>query len=284
MGIYNYSPDYRLLVVGDGYRIHTLYYVLSNSWYKPRRSASTARKNEFSHSIIVLSRGCQIEKTSLETHKEYFEALNTFMLENDIFLHISRGSNDDPSMFAKDSIPYERIIFMEDYSLINIGKEGVLCIGGSVSLNRDWKIEKDGSFGAPRYYKNEKTEFKKEELEQITSSNNNIFCVISNMPPLLIGRFQTFFKNNNWFKQNNEVRKDVAKQMLVSDDIYNYLKEKSIDLKKWCFTFSLLVGNSIDFYDVTKFVFMPKLKFNEVNFNEEECEEYGDLNSLDCFL
>lgn len=284
MNIYNYSPDYRLLVVGDGYRINTLYYVLSNSWCKPRRSASTVRKNKFSHSIIVLSRGCQIEKTSLETHKEYFEALNTFMLENDIFLHISRGSNDDPSMFVKGSIPYERIILMEDYSLINIGEEGVLCIGGSVSLNRDWKLEKNGSFGAQRYYKNEKTEFKKEELDQITSSNNNIYCVISNMPPLMISRFQTFFKDSNWIKQNNEVGKDVVKQMLVSDDIYNFLKGKGINLKKWCFTFSLLVGNSIDFYDVTKFVFMPKLKFNEVNFNEEECEEYGNLNSLDWFL
>ena len=302
MGIYNYSSDYELFVAGDGYRINTLYSVLSTSWYKPRRSRSTDSKNKFSHSIIVLSRGCQIEKTSLETHKECFEALNAFMHENDIFLHISRGPNDDPSMFVKGSIPYERIILMEDYSLINIGEKGVLCIGGSVSLNRDWKLEKDGSFGAPRYYKNEKTEFKKEELDQITSSNSNIYCVISNMPPLSkisdffmkwlnsqnmaptasIGSYQTFLKNNNWIKQNNEVGKDVVKQMLVSDDIYNFLKGKGINLKKWCFTFSLLVDNCTDFYDVTKFVFMSKLKFNEVNFNEEEeYEEYGDLNSLE---
>lgn len=60
--------------------------------------------------------------------------------ENNITIYSIRGNHDDPEYFdGKHN--YSRLIFLEDYSQVEISGKIILPIGGAISIDKDWRIK-----------------------------------------------------------------------------------------------------------------------------------------------
>lgn len=70
---------------------------------------------------------------------------------NDIFIWI-RGNHDDPSYFEQKLIDTKYVKCVSDYDIINVCNLNVLCIGGGISIDRQFRMQND-SVSMVRYMK-----------------------------------------------------------------------------------------------------------------------------------
>ena len=71
-----------------------------------------------------------------------------------------RGNHDDPSYFNKEKIKHERCRTIPDYSIIQACGHNILCIGGAVSIDRNYRKKHDAKYhlsGTASYWADEMT-------------------------------------------------------------------------------------------------------------------------------
>jgi len=65
------------------------------------------------------------------------ERLDQALEVRDLTLYAIRGNHDDPAYFAPNrGHPWERIHFVPDYTLLTVGRQRILCVGGAISIDR----------------------------------------------------------------------------------------------------------------------------------------------------
>lgn len=94
----------------------------------------------FSNSVIIAIGNKNFTVYDFNMIKEKFEESNSYFASNNINLFIIRGNDLDPMIFENKLINFSNIKAISDYSLIKAKNKNILCIGGSISYNRDWKI------------------------------------------------------------------------------------------------------------------------------------------------
>jgi predicted phosphodiesterase len=58
-------------------------------------------------------------------------------VNNEMF--VIRGNHDDPTYFTSDR-SYSNILFLEDYTLLNVEGKNILLVGGAISIDRSWRV------------------------------------------------------------------------------------------------------------------------------------------------
>ena len=54
-----------------------------------------------------------------------------------------RGNHDDPAYFQEERIHHDRFRCVPDYSVIQACGHNILCVGGAVSIDRDYRKKHD---------------------------------------------------------------------------------------------------------------------------------------------
>lgn len=63
--------------------------------------------------------------------------------KNNITLYAIRGNHDDPAYFSSTILDYPRLKLVKDYDILDLCGYRILCIGGAVSTDREWRVSKN---------------------------------------------------------------------------------------------------------------------------------------------
>jgi len=101
---------------------------------------------------------------SIETDEKNLLILNQCLAEFDSHLLVIRGNHDNPSWFKNENFKeikskLTNILFVEDYSVLNINDENILFIGGAVSIDREQSKKRDLINSTKSYWEDEIVNF-----------------------------------------------------------------------------------------------------------------------------
>ena len=173
----------------------------------------------YENSLIVVSGNSGIGLKKRAFYEELFSHLEKILAANNCYLFFVRGNNDDPSYFENRLIDFEHIKTIPDYSVIVLKTYNCLCIGGSVSIDKEWKLSQENTFGKKCFWENESPLLDEAKLDEILDSFK-ISCVITSTSPSFAPPSTNLFRNSKWFDNNAEMVQEFSKERKVMDAIY----------------------------------------------------------------
>lgn len=236
---YEYNTKEKIIVLGRVPTIAAIASTIKNSLADASRKSSkvsvSSKLDEnmaTENSVYVLCGGCGLSK---ETNPRFMDELNglELMLESiDSYLHIIRGCEDNPSFFKANSLPFKRVIPIEDYSVIKVDGASALCVGGGISLNKSWKLSHKESSA---YYEDEALTFNADEMERAIKELGETNYVITTVPPSFVDATTNDLKNISWLKNDKNLLKDVIEERCNADKVYSYLFRNNISVIEWVY-------------------------------------------------
>lgn len=157
--------------------------------------------------------------------------LSIWLEKNNNFLYIIRGNHDDPDYFdGGDWLMYKNIYFLEDYTVLQNDKHNILCIGGAISVDREYSKKKSRIIGRLLWWKDEPFVLDEGKLNEIVE-NLKIDIVVTHTAP----------KCFNPIEFNTIVYNFAEDDPLLIQDL---TKERNLVQK----AYEILLGNGIQYW------------------------------------
>jgi DNA repair exonuclease SbcCD nuclease subunit len=86
---------------------------------------------------------------TVEKEKRMLEMYHTQLVKNNVHVWAIRGNHDYKPHFDNDPFGFTNIHLVKDYTVLNLAGKNILCIGGAVSVDREWRKtrkQKEGIF------------------------------------------------------------------------------------------------------------------------------------------
>ncbi len=241
MQIFDYT-DKRLILLGD---THGEFKLLTN-WFKQQIQVIEDKGNRYRskrQAKVVIPQNCAFVVCGdcgfgFNKHQYYIDSLNELqkLLEanNSVMLFI-RGNHDDPEYFNTDNfeLPFENIKLIPDYSILKTQKDISLCIGGAISIDRAWRKEENirknrfqSDFKRLIYWDNEFIHPNENLASELTESGLKVNSIISHTTSTRYFKNKiSKFYDNEWIKNDDELKRDLDKENEILENIYNILTE-----------------------------------------------------------
>lgn len=216
----------------------------------------------YSNSVIIVSGNCGIGSKSLKYYQDRFAKLDKILADNNTFLLFVRGNNDDPSMFANKAIDFEHVKTLPDYSVVQVKSFNCLCIGGSVSIDKEWKLSQEKTFGKKFFWEDEAPIFNEEALDEILKKFQ-IDCVVTSTCPSFAYPSTNAFKRSKWFASSQNVKTNFNNERKILDKIYEKINESDSKPYVW-FYGRFKMGHNDKINDIL-FVSLTSYQFTQVN-------------------
>lgn len=79
---------------------------------------------------------------TIEKEKRMLEMYNPILVKNNVHVWAIRGNHDYKSHFDNDPFGLSNIHLIPDYTVLELCDKRILCIGGAVSVDRNWRYTK----------------------------------------------------------------------------------------------------------------------------------------------
>lgn len=243
------------------------------------------------HCVLIISGDIGFGVMPLDEYLHICEELNNFCLERHIKLYMVRGNHDDPSYFTEEKINFCNVKTVPDYSVITVGDEHILCVGGGVSIDRKYRIARfekrkqlfhdlistDPMFCAihelseplPSYWEDELPVYDEEKLKEINDMGINISYIVSHTSPKFCFKYNkdgiaTWINNDPSLNEVLDIERDVM------TNIYQFLKDNNHLVKTW--VYGHFHAHNDEIIDNTRFVTLA---------NADRVFDVFDLNRKD---
>ena len=145
-----------------------------------------------------------------------------------------RGNHDDPAYFNEEKIKHERFRTIPDYSIIQVCGHNILCIGGAVSIDRDYRKKHDAKHpasGTASYWADEMPIYKEAILNKI-GKHFRIDTVITHTAPSFC---ELISKSglSEWAALDSTIPADCESERKTMDRIYEHLKADGHPVRHW---------------------------------------------------
>jgi predicted phosphodiesterase len=201
---------------------------------KKMKVRSSWGDSNYNDSVIIVGGNCGIGNKSMKYYQETFEKLDRVLADNNCFIFFVRGNNDNPSMFNENKINFEHVKTLQDYSVIQLKNFNCLCIGGSVSLDKEWKLAQEKDFGKKLFWEGEQPYFDEKTLEEILKKYK-IGCVISSTSPSFAFPGTNAFNKTKWFKEDTSIKRACTKERKILDKIYDKIIDADVKPYAWLY-------------------------------------------------
>lgn len=225
--------------------------------------------------LIVVNGNTGFGSKNMRYYIDKFEELDPLLERNNCYVVFVRGSFDDPAFFENEAISLSRIKTVPDYSVLMLKNFNCLCIGGSVSIDREWKKRQSERTGKKMYWENESLAYKEDELDEILNELE-IACVITNSSPSFSYPGTNSLNSSSWRLKDNGVIKEIQNERKLIDKIYSKFIEKNKKPYVWAYS-SFLMDNDQSVNDI---YFKSMSKKELFSFNQCVTNNFGiNLNS-----
>ena len=79
---------------------------------------------------------------TVEKEKRMLEMYHPLLVKNNVHVWAIRGNHDYKPHFDNDPFGFTNIHLVPDYTVLNLAEKNILCIGGAVSVDREWRYTK----------------------------------------------------------------------------------------------------------------------------------------------
>lgn len=76
---------------------------------------------------------------TVEKERRMLDPLNQTLIKNNVIVWAIRGNHDFKPHFDNDPFGFSNIHLVKDYTVLNLEGKNILCIGGAVSVDRNWR-------------------------------------------------------------------------------------------------------------------------------------------------
>lgn len=162
--------------------------------------------------------------------------LNQICEEREITLYVIRGNHDDPAFwYMHDMTAFNNIIFVKDYSIVEIEGQKILFAGGGVSIDRCYRTVSNMP-----HFKGEEFVLDEEKLKLITEAEDKIDIVVThNAPhffePAGVNSFlveqHIMYEKSKW---GTNLRSSLIKERQDIEKMHDILLEK-FHVKDWIY-------------------------------------------------
>lgn len=172
---------------------------------------------------------------SLGIDMQNLDILNQICIERDLTLYIIRGNHDDPTFwYQHDMSKLTNIIFVKDYSIIEIENKRIFFAGGGISIDRAYRARQ-----RMPHFEGEEFALDERRLEMITQTEKRIDIVVTHNAPI-------FFNpqvNSHIVEEHAEyermylgtdLKKALVKERMDIERMHDILLEK-FDVKYWIY-------------------------------------------------
>ena len=84
---------------------------------------------------------------SIEKEKRLLEMYHTLLVKKNITVWAIRGNHDYKPHFDNDPFGLSNIKLIPDYTVLELNNLRILCVGGAVSVDREWRYTKNQKIG-----------------------------------------------------------------------------------------------------------------------------------------
>lgn len=145
-----------------------------------------------------------------------------------------RGNHDNPAYFNEERIAYKRWRTIPDYSVISVSSHNILCIGGAVSIDREYRKQQQVRYILKQtgyYWPDEIPVFSKEAIDSLSLP---IDTVVTHTAPSFCEKQDHIFLHE-WAESDPALLDDVAEERHTMDQIHEYLKKLNIPVQNWIY-------------------------------------------------
>lgn len=231
---YSFPDSKQLIVCGD---IHGDFNLLVNK---------VCVQYQLRDSVVIVAGDCGFGFERKGAYDNMVRRNCKRMNESNNWILFIRGNHDNPAYFDGRTFIHKRFMAIPDYSIVKANGHNVLCIGGAVSVDRNYRItawqqnknklhrlckDNEGILSPNCYWNDEAPKFDKEALMQILLEND-IDTVVTHTTPSFC-ELQSKSGLESWAEHDNTLLNDIHLERLAMDDIYNELKGQPIT--HWCY-------------------------------------------------
>lgn len=160
-------------------------------------------------------------------YKTELQLVQQALEQSNCQLYAIRGNHDDPEYFAQTNHPfgYDRITLLQDYAELDLFGAKFLFVGGAVSIDRLWRINKDaeraraGRDGGALWWKGEP--FNADPIATITGKYD---VVVTHTRPAICGPFKGECNIDGWLEDDEPLRADLIKESHDVQKLYEATK------------------------------------------------------------
>jgi predicted phosphodiesterase len=84
---------------------------------------------------------------TFEKEKRMLEMYHPLLVKNNVTVWAIRGNHDYKPYFDNDPFGFTNIKLVPDYTVLNLEGNNILCVGGAVSVDREWRYTKKQKLG-----------------------------------------------------------------------------------------------------------------------------------------
>lgn len=205
----------------------------SRHFIAPLETYKSRGDGKYDNSIIFVSGGFGFGTKDDSFFQEFLGKVNEICKNNNSHVMFVRGSSDDPSYFTGHKFDFSNIKLLEDYSVVKLNGFDCLCVGGSIPIDRKWRMGQKDRIGRSLYFENCNTVFKKEILSKILRENN-ITCIITSDAPTFISPYVDSSSDSKWIENDESIIRDITEQRMVMDAIYGEMMRFKKKPYVWC--------------------------------------------------
>lgn len=216
-------------------------------------------------------------------YDDIFNKLNKYVSQKNVYLLFGRGNHDDKSYFDNETINFSNIKTVPDYSVIKIKNEWsddefiALYVGGGISIDRLWRMKNEDSDRfiyrlrhknatddevneniRKLYWPNEAPFFDIDKLNEIVEKYKIIDCMASHTCPSFTYPIDKR-GINGWLEIDSELEKDVDEERQTMTNIYNFFKDKGVEVRKW--VYGHFHEHNEEIYENTSFILLNHAQF-----------------------
>jgi len=229
---------------------------------KKMKKASSYSDGTYNNSAIIVCGNCGIGNKSDKYYQETFEKLEKILADNNCFVFFVRGNNDNPSFFNECKIDFEHVKTVPDYSVILLKSYNCLCIGGSVSLDKEWKLSQEKEFGKKLFWEGEEPLFDEKELDEIIAKYQ-IGCIVSSTCPSFAFPGTNAFNKSKWIKENKDIKTSLSNERKILDKVYDKIIDS--DKKPYVWAYGRFKQNNQGRINDIVFDSISPYQFEDVN-------------------
>lgn len=184
------------------------------------------RELDIRDSIIIIAGDCGFGFEKEVYYVETYNKIKKVLIENNVTLLFVRGNHDDKQYFDGNKINFKNFIAIPDYSVITLKSDyenfNILCVGGAISIDRQYRKDKEAIIGKKLYWEDEYPIYEPEILDKIKSDGIEINTLITHTttsfaPPQDKNGISSFIA------YDEKLIEDTDNERKVIDNIYNHL-------------------------------------------------------------
>lgn len=189
--------------------------------------------------LIIVAGDCGFGFERPGYYENIYKRCREKLSKSNNWLAFIRGNHDNPVYFNSQPIKYQRLMTLQDYSILKACGHTILCVGGAISIDRMFRM-KSKQYHLPMpddllmpnvYWSNEQPVYDKPKLDGIDKICA-VDTVITHTSPSFC-QLSSHFALEDWAAHDVSLMDDVRKERQVMDDIYNYLYTKNHPLRYW---------------------------------------------------